>query len=80
MWSGHLPQCKGSDQVKIAFIALHSTYKVEIPLKSSKLRVCMSRYKVFASTSQIYFGFFMVLYIGPCVDPGMPSNGRQVRF
>ena len=40
-WGGHLPQCNCSDQVKIAFSALHSTFKVEILLKTSKFRVLL---------------------------------------
>ena len=39
-WSGHLPQCKGSYQVKIALPYIQNRFKVEILLKSpSKLRV-----------------------------------------
>ena len=34
--------------------------------------------KVLVSTSQLKLGFFMILYIAPCVDPGVPSNGRRL--
>ena len=38
VWSGHLLQCKGSRQVKIPLPYLQNMFKVEIILKSPKLR------------------------------------------
>ena len=38
----------------------------------------MTRNKTLVTTSKTKLNFFMILYIAPCLDPGVPFNGRRL--